>query len=90
MEEFYKEEEIANAAARSIEAAKLLAPIFQELELHSYQDFLRVINDPKYKDIKEIVDKIRSRVQDNGVSREEFSSEVTRQRKLRKRRGGQS
>ena len=90
MEEFYKEEEIANAASRSIEAAKLLAPIFQELELHSYQDFLRIINDPKYKDIKEIVDKIRSRVQDNGVSREEFSSEVTRQRKLRKRRGGQS
>ena len=90
MEEFYKEEEIANAAARSIEAAKLLAPIFQELELHSYQDFLRIINDPKYKDIKEIVDKIRSRVQDNDVSREEFSSEVTRQRKLRKRRGGQS
>ena len=90
MEEFYKEEELANAAARSIEAAKLLAPIFQELELHSYQDFLRIINDPKYKDIKEIVDKIRSRVQDNDVSREEFSSEVTRQRKLRKRRGGQS
>ena len=90
MEEFYKEEEIANAASRSIEAAKLLAPIFQELELHSYQDFLRIINDPKYKDIKEIVDNIRSRVQDNDVSREEFSSEVTRQRKLRKRRGGQS
>ena len=90
MDEFYKEEEIANAASRSIEAAKLLAPIFQELKLHSYQDFLRIINDPKYKDIKEIVDKIRSRVQDNDVSREEFSNEVTKQRKLRKRRGGQS
>ena len=43
MDEFYKQEEIAKAVSGSMEAASFLEPIFKELGLHSYQDFLKII-----------------------------------------------
>jgi hypothetical protein len=87
MDEFYKQEEIAKAASGSIEAAKLLAPIFKELDLHSYQDFLKIIHNPKYKDIKEILDKIKFNVHDKNVSRKEFSKEVIKQSNSKEKKG---
>jgi hypothetical protein len=87
MDEFYKEEEIAKAASGSIEAVKLLEPIFKELGLHSYQDFLKIIHDPKYKDIKEILDKIKFNVHDKNVSRKEYSKEVIKQSSLKEKKG---
>jgi hypothetical protein len=87
MDEFYKEEEIAKAASGSIEAVKLLEPIFKELGLYSYQDFLKIIHDPKYKDIKEILDKIKFNVHDKNVSRKEYSKEVIKQSSLKEKKG---
>jgi hypothetical protein len=87
MDEFYKEEEIAKAASGSIEAVKLLEPIFKELGLYSYQDFLKIIHDPKYKDIKEILDKIKFNVHDKNVSRKEYSKEVIKQSNSKEKKG---
>ena len=70
-----------------MEAASFLEPIFKELGLHSYQDFLKIIHDPKYKDIKEVIDKIKFNIHDKNVSRKEFSNEVIKQINSKEKRG---
>ena len=52
-----------------------------------FQDFLKIIHDPKYKDIKEVIDKIKFDVHDKNVSRKEFSMEVIKQSNSREKRG---
>ena len=64
-----------------------ISPYNVSLYEETNQDFLKIIHDPKYKDIKEVIDKIKFNIHDKNVSRKEFSNEVIKQINSKEKRG---
>jgi len=84
MEDPYKDEIVAKAASDSLKVLDMIMEIIKKdrkaIECPDYQSFLRMIHDPKYADIKKILDKTKSEIIKNELDRQDLSKEILKQR----------
>ena len=82
MEDLYKDEVIAKAAADSLRALDMIMDMVKQkkLAVGSYRDFVDMLNSPEYSHIKDLLDKTKAELQDNDVRRSELRIEVNKQR----------
>lgn len=80
MDDFYKDESIAKVASNSLQALKMIMQVIQEgnkdFVCPDYQGFLRLINDPKFAEIKKILDSTKEEVIRSGMNRLELREEI--------------
>lgn len=84
MEDPYKDELVAKAASNSLEALDLIMQTIKSdrnaMVCPDYQSFLRMLHDPKYAHIKEILDKTKADIVKNDLDRKELKKEILKQR----------
>lgn len=84
MEDPYKDEIVAKAASDSLKVLDMIMEIIKKdrkaIECPDYQSFLRMIHDPKYAHIKEILDKTKAEIVKNDLDRKELKKEILKQK----------
>lgn len=84
MDDPYKEELVAKAASNSLEALDLIMQTVKSdinaMARPDYQSFLRMLHDPKYAHIKEILDKTKADIVKNDLDRKKLKEEILKQR----------
>jgi hypothetical protein len=82
MEDPYKDEVVAKAAAESLRALDMIMDMVKQkkLDVCSYRDFIDMLNSPEYSHIKDVLDKTKAALQSNDVKRNELRIEVNKQR----------
>lgn len=84
MDDLHKEEVVAKAATSSLKVLNMVMQAMRDtkssLFCPDYQSFLRLVNDPKHADIKEILERTKAEIIKSKVNRLELRQEIIKQR----------
>ena len=84
MDDLHKEEDVAKAATSSLKVLDMIMQAMRDtkspLFCPDYQSFLRLVNDPKHADIKEILERTKAEIIKSEVDRLELRQEIMKQR----------
>lgn len=86
MDDLHKEEVVAKAATASLKVLDMIMQAMRDRDTKNplfcpdYQSFLKLVNDPKHADIKEILERTKAEIIKSEVNRLELRQEIMKQR----------